>query len=372
MAYTTSPLFPGDLFDTAARLGTSLAHGTRGLRTEAPPPEGSDGWRQMLALGWQGVWLAEADGGFGGHLSDLAAILEALGRRAIAAPLIERAGVVPALLAPFADQPAVRALLEAHASGEASICPVLSSSPELPSPHDRPLLARDGTLSGTLRGIDLTEPATHLLFAVTDAEGTRHLLLAEAPALLVGARTYSGNDGRRCADLALDDRVLPAGDPIASGPRAVQALASGQAVASLLACVQAVGEAAALLEQTIEYLNTRVQFGVALSTFQALRHRVVDMYVAYENAYGMVRHLVQAHAQAPLPLAEVLSARLYLASVSRMVGESAIQLHGGMGMATETLAGRLAVRSISAGAFDHGGRAQCLDWLTAHALAETV
>jgi alkylation response protein AidB-like acyl-CoA dehydrogenase len=265
----------------------------------------------------------------------------------------------------------VRALLEAHASGEASICPVLSSSPELPSHHDSPLLARDGTLSGTLRGIDLTEPASHLLFAVTDAEGTRHLLLAEAPALLVGARTYCGNDGRRCADLELDAQVLHAGTPVASGNRAVQALTSAQAVASLLTCVQAVGEAAALLEQTIEYLNTREQFGVALSTFQALRHRVVDMYVAYENAYGMVHHLVQAHAQAPLPLAQVLTARLYLASVSRMVGESAIQLHGGMGMATETLAGRLAARTIS-GAFDHGGRAQCLDWLTAHTLAETA
>jgi alkylation response protein AidB-like acyl-CoA dehydrogenase len=93
--------------------------------------------------------------------------------------------------------------------------------------------------------------------------------------------------------------------------------------------------------------------------------------VAYENSYGLVRHLVAAHSAAPQPLADILTARLYLTQVSRQVGESAIQLHGGMGMTTETLASRLAVRSIT-GAFDHGDSAQCLDWLTARTLAEAA
>ena len=57
------------------------------------------------------------------------------------------------------------------------------------------------------------------------------------------------------------------------------------------AAIVVVGAAGAMIEQTIEYLGTRVQFGVQLATFQALRHRVVEMYVAYENASGMVRRL---------------------------------------------------------------------------------
>jgi alkylation response protein AidB-like acyl-CoA dehydrogenase len=129
-----------------------------------------------------------------------------------------------------------------------------------------------------------------------------------------------------------------------------------------------VGAAAGLVSLTIDYLNTRVQFGVALSTFQALRHRLVEMYVAYENAFGMTRHLVLVHDANPQSLKEILTAKLYMNQVSRQVGETAIQLHGGMGMTTETLAARMAVRAIS-GAFDWGDSAQCLDWLAAHTLA---
>ena len=374
MAWIPNPLFPGDLHDTAARLATHLAQGTRGFPTGAPPAEGSEGWRQMLELGWQGVWIAEADGGFGASFADLASIVEALGRQAVVAPLIARAGVVPAVLGPFAAQAAVRELLESHAAGQASICPVLSTSGELPgasSAQACPLLGADGRLSGQLRGVDLTEPASHLLFAALGADGVRRLVLTAAEPLLGRARQYSSNDGRRCADLEVTGLNVPEGAVLASGEEAIQALNAGLAAGALLACVEAVGAAAGLVNQTIDYLNTRVQFGVALSTFQSLRHRLVEMYVAYENTFGMTRHLVLAHDASPQPLKDILTARLYMNRVSRQVGEAAIQLHGGMGMTTETQASRLAVRAIT-GAFDWGDSAQCLDWLVAETLAEAA
>ena len=370
MAYTPSPLFPGDLHDSAARLASDLAQGTRSFRTQAPPPEGSQAWRQMLELGWQGVWIAEADGGFGASFTDLASIVEALGSQAIVAPLIARAGVVPAVLGPFAGLPAVRTLLASHASGESSICPVLSTSGELPGSH-APLFGADGRLAGQLRGVDLTEPASHLLFAAQGADGQRHLVLTESAPLMTHARHYSGHDGHRCADLDVDGIVLPADSVLASGEAAEQALAAGHAAGALLSCVESVGGAGSLVQHTVEYLNTRVQFGVALSTFQTLRHKLVEMYVAYENAYGMTRHLVLAHSAAPQPLQDILGAKLYMGKTSRMVGETAIQLHGGMGMTTETLASRIAVRAI-AQAFEFGDQAQCLDWLTARTLAEAA
>ncbi len=370
MAYMPSPLFPGDLHDTAARLAASLTQSTRGFATAAPPAQGSEGWRQMLELGWQGVWIAEADGGFGGSLTDLAAIVDALGRQAVVSPLIERAGAVPAVLGPFASQAGVRTLLEAHAAGQASICPVLATSGAL-GQTGGPLLGADGRLSGQLRGVDLTEPASHLLFAAQGADGTHHLLLTEAMPLLAHARHYSSNDGRRFADLDVAGIALPSGAVLASGDAALHALQAGLAAGALLGCVQAVGTLAALVSHSIEYLNTRVQFGVALSTFQSLRHRLVEMYVACENTLGMSRRLVLSHSTAPQPFKDILTAKLYMNKVARQAGESAIQLHGGMGMTTETLASRLAVRAITT-AFDHGDSAQCLDWLAAHTLAEAL
>jgi alkylation response protein AidB-like acyl-CoA dehydrogenase len=325
----------------------------------------------MLELGWQGVWVAEADGGFGGSLVDVAAIADALARQAIAAPLIARSGVVPAILSSYAAEPAVRALLQAHSDGQASICPVTSTSGLLPGDPAVPRLDAEFRLSGTLSGVDQTEPASHLLFIAKSPDGLAHLVLTRAAALLAASQRYSSNDGRRFADLRLDGLNLPAAAVLARGSAAEQAMAKGHAVGALLNCVETVGSAAGLLEHTIAYLNTRMQFGVALSSFQALRHRAVEMYVAYENAFGLVRHLIQTHASGPLSLTQVFTAKLYLASVGRMIGEAAIQLHGGMGMATETLASRLAVRSIT-GTFEFGDRAQCLDWLSGHTEAKAA
>ena len=372
MAWIPSPLFSGDLHDTATRLAAHLAQGTRGFSTKAPPSEGTQGWAQMLELGWQGVWIAESDGGFGGSFADLASIVEALGRHSVVTPLIARAGVVPAMLRCFAAQPKVRALLEEHAAGSISICPVLSSSGELrdsSSTEAAPRVGADGRLSGQLRGIDLTEPASHLLFATHNAEGDHQLVMMEAALLLAHARHYSSNDGRRCADIDVSGFALPEGVVVSEGQSVHQALAAGLSAGALLSCAEAVGAAAGLVSLTIDYLNTRVQFGVALSTFQALRHRLVEMYVAYENTFGMTRHLVLVHDANPQPLKDILTAKLYMNQVSRQVGETAIQLHGGMGMTTETLAARMAVRAIT-GAFDWGDSAQCLDWLAAHTLAE--
>lgn len=375
MTWIPSPLFPGDLHDTATRLAARLAQDTRGFSTQPPPSEGTPGWTQMLELGWQGVWIAESDGGFGGSFADLASIVEAMGRHAVVAPLIARAGVVPAVLRPFAAQPTVRALLEKHAAGSLSICPVLSTSGALPQSTSHadtaPQLGANGRLTGQLRGVDLSEPASHLLFATQNAAGDRQLVLVDAAPLLTHARHYSSNDGRRCADIDVLGVVLPDGAVLSEGKAANDALAAGLAAAALLGCVEAVGAAAGLVSLTIEYLNTRVQFGVALSTLQALRHRLVEMYVAYENTFGMTRHLVSAHDAQPQPLKEILTAKLYMNQVSRQVGETAIQLHGGMGMTTETQASRIAVRAIT-GAFDWGDSAQCLDWLAAHTLAEAV
>jgi alkylation response protein AidB-like acyl-CoA dehydrogenase len=101
----------------------------------------------------------------------------------------------------------------------------------------------------------------------------------------------------------------------------------------------------AMIEQTIEYLNTRRQFGVALATFQALRHRTVDMYVAYENVRGMVRQRVLAPGQGGAR--EIALVKLYLSVTARQAAEACIQLHGGIGMSRELPAARLAMHALS-------------------------
>jgi len=355
MAFTATPMFAGDLFDTSQRLAASP-------EWQATQPVGSPfssaKWRQMLDLGWQGVVVPEAAGGVDGTLADLAAIVEAAARHAVAAPLIDRCAVAPALLSGLVAQPAVRDLLEAIAVGDASVATVADASERLPGTPSALRLSH-GQLTGTLKGVDLSEPATHLLFNTLDAQTDEPvLLLLPTGPLLPRARHARGMDGRINADYGLDGLVVEPAQ-----------VARAQQVGSLLTCVQAVGAAGAMIEQTIEYLGTRVQFGVQLATFQALRHRVVEMYVAYENASGMVRRLIeQASVAEPGAARDLALVKLYVGNASRMWAEVAIQLHGGMGMTWETLVARLAMHSLM-GSMSYGDTGQCLDWLTAKTVA---
>jgi alkylation response protein AidB-like acyl-CoA dehydrogenase len=136
---------------------------------------------------------------------------------------------------------------------------------------------------------------------------------------------------------------------------------------AVLTCVETVGAMGAMIEQTIEYLSTRIQFGVALSTFQALRHRAVEMYVAYEGARGLVKQIALDWSANPASCdaqnQDAALTKLYLANVGRMVAESVIQLHGGMGMTVEMPAARLAMHTLMCN-LQFGDRLHCLDSLS--------
>ena len=373
MSFSATPLFPGDLHDTSLRLA---AVATPNPASSAQSNIPSAAWRQMLALGWQGVIVPEAAGGVDGTLTDLAEIIEAAARHAVTAPLIDRCAVAPGLLAGLAglaDQTVVRALLEALTMGEASVATVLDASERMPSTATALRLGQGLQLRGTLKGVDLTEPATHVAFNVTDeASSEPALILLPIGQLQPHARYFEGMDGRVTADFSLDGRAVQAEQVLLRGAAVLDAVERAQKLGSLLTCVQAVGSAGAMIEQTIEYLNTRMQFGVHLATFQALRHRAVEMYVAYENAAGMVRPLVaQSTNENPGEAAALSLVKLCVGDASRTWSESAIQLHGGMGMTCETLAARLAVHTLL-GSLQYGDQAQCLDWLTARSMADAV
>lgn len=370
MSFSATPLFPGDLHDTSLRLA-AVAQPNSASSAQSNTP--SDAWRQMLALGWQGVIVPEAAGGVDGTLTDLAEIIEAAARHAVTAPLIDRCAVAPGLLAGLADQAVVRELLEALTMGEASVATVLDASARMPSTATALSLGQGHQLRGTLKGADLTEPATHVAFNVTDDTSSEPaLILLPIDQLQPHARYFEGMDGRVTADFNLDGLTVQADQVLLRGAAVLDAVERAQKLGSLLTCVQAVGSAGAMIEQTIEYLNTRMQFGVHLATFQALRHRTVEMYVAYENAAGMVRPLVaQATNENPGEAAALSLVKLCVGDASRTWSESAIQLHGGMGMTCETLAARLAVHTLQ-GSLQYGDQSQCLNWLTARSMADAV
>ncbi|MCB1395672.1 MAG: hypothetical protein H6898_10790 [Rhodobacter sp.] len=294
--------------------GAALAEGAARWLAQAyrPDPTGfsSEHWAAMAASGWTALRLPDGAGGLALSLAaclPLVAELGAAGLREpvietalVAAPLAARAGVDPALLGDLAEG---RRIL------------VLMDDPALP-------------VAG---GAEVTD-----LLVFDPAAETLRL----CPASDVPGDVWQGMDGRCMAD-----RALPAGGlTLLAGAEARAAVAVARA--ERLACLAAEGCGAMgrALALTARYLSERQQFGKPLAQFQVLQHRLADMLVERELSQSMAAILVPGAA--PPPAAMQDRAVAHLARALRLVGEAAIQLHGGMGMTDEMEIGRVFKRML--------------------------
>jgi alkylation response protein AidB-like acyl-CoA dehydrogenase len=343
MSTTFPSLFPGLLLDAASRYAQDHA--------AAQAPQGDP----VRELGWTATLVPEDAGGVGGTLADLASVVEGLAVHGMHLPVIETCAIAPLLLQAAAPETASR-WLEAVAEGSAQVAPLTALSA---TPDETVVQARHldigYALSGSVLGVDVSLPATHYLVPA-EAEGEAAIFLVDAERVGAAAATYRTMEGRRGADFVLAKLTVPEGACIARGATARDALAAATDAALLLSATDTVAALAALVQQTVAHLKERRQFGVTLSTFQVLRHRLADMYVKYLGAKGLVIHCFHEHAQNAANLRRTLRlAKVSLAESARACAEAAIQMHGGMGLSEEVLATRLAQRLL-ASEFRYGDR----------------
>jgi alkylation response protein AidB-like acyl-CoA dehydrogenase len=144
------------------------------------------------------------------------------------------------------------------------------------------------------------------------------------------------------AHRTIDDRA--AGDVILSKARGEKLQGGHELIeevvdfAAALACAEAVGAMKYACDSTLEYLKTRKQFGVPIGTFQALQHRIVDMYIAQEQARSMACLACSKVDSSDSPTDRkkaVSAAKIKIADNARHISQEAVQLHGGMGMSEE-------------------------------------
>lgn len=157
------------------------------------------------------------------------------------------------------------------------------------------------------------------------------LYIVEKSASGVEVHDYRSIDGSRVAELVLEGVEVK---EITKTGFAILSKAVDYGIASL--CAEAAGAMKELHDATIEYCRTRKQFGVSIGSFQSLQHRMVDMFIAYEQAVSM-NYMLHLHLDKPhMERAKAASATKALAGKSlRFVGENAVQLHGGMGVTDE-------------------------------------
>ncbi|MDH3597760.1 MAG: acyl-CoA dehydrogenase, partial [Rhodospirillales bacterium] len=183
------------------------------------------------------------------------------------------------------------------------------------------------------------------------------LFLVDREAEGLTLRAYPTVDGLRAAELRLEDVRVDGGAAVGEAGGALPIIEQVLDRATIAVCAEAVGTMGVLLEATRAYLETRTQFGAPIGSFQVLQHRVVDMFMAYELSRALVYRAAAAAEDAADRAAAASAAKVQVGKAGRMIGQAAIQLHGGMGMTEEFAVGhhfkRLSMIGALFGDTDH-------------------
>ncbi len=295
---------------------------------------------ELAELGLAGLVIPEAHGGLGQGPVDAMVVCEELGRGLVNAPYAEAALMAPALLS--AAPEALQAdWLPRIAGGEALVVPAL---------HERAARYRLTKLSTTAQqvggqwqvtGQKLVVPAADEADAfivparISGADGDTAgigLFLVEKAAAAVAP--YPTQDGARAGDITLN---AAAAQLITTDGHAVLETAVDAGLAAQ--CAEGVGLMDRLVAITVDYMNTRKQFGATLASFQALRHRIADVKMQLELGRSMSYYASLKLGEAPAQRRRAISqARVQLGQSMRYVGQQCIQLHGGIGCTDEYIA----------------------------------
>ncbi|WP_375174997.1 acyl-CoA dehydrogenase family protein [Pseudooceanicola sp.] len=293
-------------------------------------------WSEVAELGWFALPLAEEVGGLGGSAVDLGLVMEGVGRALIVEPIAP--AIIAGLTLSWAGDASQRAQwLDPFLAGE-TVLALAFAEPENPLDLTRPQTAvvRDGAgwrLSGQKAMVVGGDRAAAFLVPASLPDGGLGLFVVPTDRPGVTRRAIVLQDQTRVADIQFDSVELEQ-THLLSGPtdaRAALDRAFDLAIAAQAA--EAVGAIDVMVEMTLEYLKTRQQFGKPLSANQALQHRMVDIYMAGEEASSAALSAALAmETSSTADRSRAISlAKIEINRLSRLVAQEAVQLHGAIG-----------------------------------------
>ena len=290
-------------------------------------------WNELAELGLTALTVPEAHDGMGQGAIDAMVVAEELGRGIVLEP-IAQAFIASSVLSHYAPADVQSAWLPRVASGEALV--VLAQQERkaryrLDVCDAKAAAAQGGYALTATKSIVPVGDQADAFIVPAQLDGKMALFLVERTASGVTTQGYVTQDGSRAAEVQLAN--APATLITTDGLAALE-LAVDTGIAAT--CAEAVGVMDKTLAITVEYMNQRKQFGVFISSFQALRHRVADMKMQLELARSMSYYAsLKLGAPAAERRAAMARAKVQLGQSMRFVGQQAVQLHGGIGVTDE-------------------------------------
>jgi len=302
-------------------------------------------WEAFAELGLLAAPFSEDVGGLGGGPLSTMIIMQEFGRHLVVEPFVETVVLAGGLIE-NAGSPGQREAYLPQIMAAESIWALAWA--EGRSRYDLSNVSttarRQGDsyiLSGTKAAV-IAAPWADKLIVSARTSGEPHdrrgvsLFMVDRHSANLHLQGFKTIDGRRAAEVTLINVQVPASQLLGTEGEGVAALEACRDRAIGALCAEAVGAMAELNSATLEYSKTRKQFGSTIGSFQVLQHRMVDMFIAHQEALSLMQHLSLSLAANEAGLSRLASgAKSKIGYAGRFIADQAVQLHGGMGMTDE-------------------------------------
>ena len=302
-------------------------------------------WQTFAELGWTAVPFSEEDGGFGGGPADLMVLMLRLGKGLVVEPYLANIVLAGGVLRRAASAGQKEQWLHPVIAGE------LQAALAYAEPQSRYDIANisttavadgDGWVLNGDKGVVFNGGNAGILIVSartsggqTDADGIT-LFAVPADSEGLGVRAYPTVDGHQAAEIHFDNVAVDGNAVIGEPGQGFAALDAAIDDATLAVSAEAVGIMQVMADKTVEYSRNRMQFGVPIGSFQALQHRMVEMFTECEQSYSLLLWATMRAAQGEADAKRAISSIKYqVGTAGRKVGQEAVQIHGGMGVSWE-------------------------------------
>ncbi|MED6340819.1 MAG: acyl-CoA dehydrogenase family protein [Pseudomonadota bacterium] len=305
----------------------------------------SEHWQTMAELGWLGASIPEQYQGFGGNQADTMVLMEQLGKGLVLEPFFASAVLAASALKYGGSDTQQNEWLPQIADGSKQLTLAYAEEQARFDLHDVITRAEQNPDGFTLNGrksmvlhaasADAMIVSARVTGAQTEKSGIE-LFLVDTNAEGVTINAFPTVDGLRAAEVKLNDVSIPAAAKLACSEGGFKVL-NRVAIDGILAlAAEAVGAMEVLYKDTVAYTQEREQFDHPLSNFQVLQHRMVDMFMEYEQCKSLLYRATLEVVQRGDEAQRTVHALKYLIGKNGIfIGENAVQLHGGMGMTEE-------------------------------------
>ncbi|MEM1438525.1 MAG: acyl-CoA dehydrogenase family protein [Pseudomonadota bacterium] len=304
----------------------------------------ADRWREFAELGWTAVPFSEEDGGLDGGAVELMLLMEQFGRGLVVEPYLPCIIMAGGVLKRLATEDQKAAWLADIIGGEKLAALAYAEPQARYDLNDVAVTASadgDGYVLNGHKTVVLNGGSAETLIVSARTSGERQdadgisLFVVDASSDGIKRKAYPTVDARQAAEIHFEQVRVSADQLLGAAGEGFATLKAVIDDATIAVCAEAVGIMQVLNYKTLEYSKQRVQFGVPIASFQALQHRMVEMFMIYEQTRSLLLHAVMTEEADAGAEAALHALKIQIGTEGRKLGEEAVQLHGGMGVTWE-------------------------------------